>query len=203
MSCGSLRIRWVLGLVGVVGLVISNCAWAMDGETGAVGISGSGSAIACPQYGEIAGQAIFYPDSAESNDAGPNGAEASPVDPITINLEIAKTIPQQRCGLMFRDRLPDDRGMGFPFDPPAPVSFWMKNVPVALDMVFLTPESDAAGATHRIVGIITAPPCTEDPCPTYGPESDQVAWVIELAEGRAIAMGLKTGDRVKIQQFDP
>ncbi len=202
MYCGSLRIRWVLGLVGVVGLVISNCAWAMDGETGAVGTSmsgsGSGAAIACPQYGDIAGQAIFYPDSAESNDA-----DAHQTIPITINLEIARTIPQQRCGLMFRDRLPDDRGMGFPFDPPAPVSFWMKNVPVALDMVFLTPESDAADATYRITGIITAPPCTEDPCPTYGPESDQVAWVIELAEGRAIAMGLKTGDRVQIQQFDP
>jgi hypothetical protein len=59
----------------------------------------------------------------------PNGAK--------INLEVAKTPEQQAMGLMYRPALPDDRGMLFVFPSAQPVSFWMLNVPVSLDMVFL------------------------------------------------------------------
>ncbi|MGB3788643.1 MAG: DUF192 domain-containing protein, partial [Phormidesmis sp.] len=55
----------------------------------------------------------------------------------TFDIEVAKTSAEQSLGLMFRSALPDNRGMLFPFSPPKRVSFWMKDVPVALDMVFL------------------------------------------------------------------
>lgn len=195
MCCESRRnceknVRTSLALVGLlVGVMLSNCAWAVDGVEDSMEQSldqpVSSSAIACPQYGDIAGQAIFYPQGSQET------------KPVTINLEIAQTIAQQRCGLMFRDRLPDDRGMGFPFEPPRPVSFWMKNVPVALDMVFV--EQDAEG--YQILDTVTAPSCASDRCPTYAPKGDgDVAWVIELAEGRAADLDLKKGDRVEIQR---
>ena len=54
-----------------------------------------------------------------------------------IDLEVATTPEQQQIGLMYRNFLPDDRGMLFPFKEPVLASFWMKNVNISLDMIFL------------------------------------------------------------------
>ena len=110
-----------------------------------------------------------------------------------IFLEVATTPQQQAMGLMYRDALPDDRGMLFPMGRPRPVSFWMKNVPVALDMVFVY--------QGQIVGLAEAPPCTADPCPTYGPGNQLVDQVIELRAGRATELGLTVGDEVVIREL--
>ncbi|WP_225885227.1 DUF192 domain-containing protein [Leptolyngbya sp. KIOST-1] len=110
-----------------------------------------------------------------------------------IFLEVAATPQQQALGLMFRDALPDDRGMLFPMARPRPVSFWMKNVPVPLDMVFIY--------QGQIVGLAEAPPCTADPCPTYGPGNQLVDHVIELRGGRAAELGLAEGDEVVIREL--
>ncbi|MDZ8183278.1 MAG: DUF192 domain-containing protein [Nostoc sp. ChiSLP02] len=109
----------------------------------------------------------------------------------TIQLEVAKTAKQQAMGLMYRPALPDDRGMLFPFPSAQPVSFWMKNVPVALDMVFLQ---------NGVVKYIqpAAPPCANEPCPTYGPNTP-IDKVIELRSGRAAELNLKVGDTIKIE----
>jgi len=81
--------------------------------------------------------------------------------------------------------------MLFPFDPPRPVIFWMKNTPSPLDMVFLlNGEVKAIAADAR--------PCAADPCPTYGSD-DAVNQVIELRSGRAKELGLQVGDRLSIE----
>ena len=186
---------WTLSVLGVA-LLMGNCAWAIDMGNDSLERPESLSQVSatCPQYGEITGEATFFPRGSSSE--------------VVINLEIAETQPQQRCGLMFRDRLPDNRGMGFPFDPPEQVSFWMKDVPVALDMVFVTripnnrPNRPESKDAYKVLDIITAPPCANDPCPTYGP-AVQVAWVIELGEGQAEAIGLQKGDRLHIQRSQP
>ena len=109
----------------------------------------------------------------------------------TFDLEVAQTPRQQQLGLMYRQALPDNRGMLFPFSSPRPARFWMKNVPVGLDMVFLY--------QGQVQGIFEAPPCESDPCPTYGPGNLLVDNVIELRIGRAAELGLQTGDRVEIR----
>lgn len=108
-----------------------------------------------------------------------------------IQLEVAETQAQQSMGLMYRDSLPDDRGMLFPFNPPRNVTFWMKNVRINLDMIFLR-----NGQVKDVASNV--PPCTTDPCPTYGP-STAVDHVIELRGGRATELGIKVGDRLQIQ----
>ncbi len=114
----------------------------------------------------------------------------------TIALEVAATIDQQSMGLMYRDRVPPEQGMLFPFAPPRPVSFWMKNVAIPLDMVFVY--------RGQIVAIAAdVPPCTADPCPTYGPGRQVVESVIELAGGRAAELGLQVGDPVTIEWLEP
>lgn len=153
---------------------------------------------------------------------GPNPEAASPMpapearaaDPITLNgpgqllpvtataeikgemfdLEVAETQPQQALGLMFRSALPDDRGMLFPFDPPRRTSFWMKDVPVPLDMVFIRGGEVVAIAPE-------APPCPALPCPSYGPNDQIIDQVLELRSGRAAEIGLQVGDTVMIRSL--
>lgn len=110
-----------------------------------------------------------------------------------IRLEVARTRQQQSMGLMHRPPLPDDRGMLFSFESARPVSFWMKNTPSPLDMIFLRNGEVKAIAAN-------VPPCEADPCPTYGPErAVLIDSVIELRGGRAAELGLEVGDRVEIQ----
>jgi hypothetical protein len=113
-----------------------------------------------------------------------------------MQLEVAVTPQQKAMGLMFRPELPDDRGMLFLFDPPRPVQFWMRNVPVPLDMVF-TLNGEVQGIT------LSAPPCTTVSCPVYGPDNLPVNQVIEMRSGRAAELGIEVGDRIVIRFQEP
>ena len=108
----------------------------------------------------------------------------------SLNLEVARSPQEQATGLMYRPALPDDRGMLFPMTPARPVTFWMRNVPVALDMVFLYQGKVKAIAS-------SVPPCTTPECPVYGPLGD-VDNVLELRSGRALELEIKVGDEAKI-----
>lgn len=108
-----------------------------------------------------------------------------------FQLEVAQTPQQQSLGLMFRSELPDNRGMLFPFPSPRRASFWMKDVPVSLDMVFMYKS--------KVVAVITAPPCTTEPCDIYGPGNQIVDQVLELRGDRASEIGLQPGDTIDIQ----
>ena len=105
-----------------------------------------------------------------------------------INLEVAKTPKQQAMGLMYRNKLANDRGMLFSFDPPRKVNFWMKNCKISLDMIFLR-----SGIVKAIA--LDVPPCLVDPCPLYG-SGVPVDQVIEVRGGRVTELGLKVGDRI-------
>lgn len=109
-----------------------------------------------------------------------------------IGLEVAETSQQQALGLMYRTALPDNRGMLFPFNPPRSVSFWMRNVEINLDMIFIR---------DGIVVDIAAnvPPCTTTPCPTYGPAGVNVDAVIELRGERAAELNLTVGSPLNIR----
>ncbi|MCY7383228.1 MAG: DUF192 domain-containing protein [Microcoleus sp. CAN_BIN18] len=105
-----------------------------------------------------------------------------------IGLEVAQTPEEQAIGLMFRTELPDDRGMLFPIAPARNVRFWMRNVLIELDMIFLR-----EGIVQAIIPNV--PPCFSETCPNYGPDVP-VDGVIELKGGRAAQLGLKVGDRI-------
>ena len=112
----------------------------------------------------------------------------------TIQLEVARTPQQQAIGLMFRESLADDRGMWFPFPSERTARFWMKNVPISLDMIFLNGD--------RVVGIAAdVPPCEVEPCPVYGPDA-LVDGVIELKGGRAKELAIEVGDAIEIQSLE-
>jgi hypothetical protein len=103
-----------------------------------------------------------------------------------FTVEVAATPGQQETGLMFVRSLAPDRGMIFPYDPPQPVSFWMHNTLIPLDMVFIR-------ADGTIARIATAKPLDDTPVPS----GEAVAAVLEIAGGRAAQLGIVPGDRVE------
>lgn len=120
-------------------------------------------------------------------------ASASPV-PLTITasgkkhsfrVEVARTEAEQARGMMFRAKLAPDAGMVFPFDTPRVASFWMKDCPHPLDMVFIR-------ADGSIARIVTAVPYSLKP-ETSG---EPVVAVLEIAGGRAAELGINEDDTV-------
>ncbi len=101
--------------------------------------------------------------------------------------EVMKTPEQRAKGLMFRQFMPEDRGMLFDFDREEPVAMWMRNTYIPLDMVFIR----ANGTIHRIHE--RAQPLDETTIPAGAP----VRFVLEINAGVAARLGLKSGDRVR------
>ena len=100
-------------------------------------------------------------------------------------VEVARSAQEQETGLMNRPTLSPDRGMIFPYDPPQPVAFWMKNTLIPLDMIFIR-------ADGTIARIATAVPLSLEPVPAAEP----IAAVLEIGGGRAAELGIREGDRV-------
>jgi uncharacterized membrane protein (UPF0127 family) len=104
----------------------------------------------------------------------------------SFSIEVASTAEERARGLMFRRSLPKNAGMLFIYDRPQPVTMWMKNTLIPLDMVFIA----ADGRVHRIESH-TEPFSTE----VIESEGDVVA-VLELNAGQAGKIGLKARDKV-------
>ncbi|MBD6615032.1 DUF192 domain-containing protein [Komarekiella sp. 'clone 1'] len=168
-------IRWLSLLSMLLGVLLMSCSVPTTAKPPTFTSAQTPALESLGQTLQISGKAIV-----------PNGT--------TIQLEVARTPAQQAKGLMYRPALPNNRGMLFQFPSAQPVSFWMKNVPVPLDMVFLN-----KGVVKYIQA--SAPPCKSEPCPTYGPNTP-IDTVIELRSGRAAELNLKVGDIVKIEFLD-
>ncbi len=104
-----------------------------------------------------------------------------------FRVELADTPQAQSRGLMYRTELGDFEGMLFPSDVPEPRSFWMKNTPLSLDIIFVGPDGRI---TNIAAGTI---PYSLQPVPSTG----LAAAVLELRAGRAKALGIVPGDRVE------
>ncbi|SMR72191.1 hypothetical protein SAMN04488030_1464 [Aliiroseovarius halocynthiae] len=60
--------------------------------------------------------------------------------------------PQERAqGLMFREEMPMTHGMLFLFEIAQPVSFWMKNTLIPLDMIFVQSDGTISRVHHNAV----------------------------------------------------
>src|ERR1700728_235919 len=74
------------------------------------------------------------------------GAEDDSLEIVTstgrhaFQVEIADDDATRERGLMDRRYMAADHGMLFEFDREAPVSFWMKNTYIPLDMIFIAPS---------------------------------------------------------------
>ena len=133
---------------------------------------------------------------------GPVDAAGQPLEPLSIVtasgehkflVEIADDDAERERGLMYRPPLDDDRGMLFQFPAASEQSFWMKNTPSSLDILYIHPQG-------HIVSIAShATPYSETPLPSNGAANG----VLELRAGRADEIGAKPGDQVRHSFFRP
>jgi uncharacterized protein len=109
-----------------------------------------------------------------------------------FSIEVMRTPEEKAKGLMYRRELPQGRGMLFDFSPEQPVSMWMKNTYISLDMIFIR----ADGRILRIAENTT--PESEAIIPAGG----NVRGVLEVIAGTAKKYGIAAGDRVAHPLFD-
>ena len=68
------------------------------------------------------------------------------IDGHELLLQLALSNAEQKKGLMYREKLPEDHGMLFLFDYPDQRSFWMRNTSIPLDIAYF----DASGRLKEI-----------------------------------------------------
>ncbi len=103
-----------------------------------------------------------------------------------FNVEIADDDRERERGLMFRFSMLADEGMLFDFFSEQPVSFWMSNTYIPLDMLFIK----ADGTIELIAARAT--PLSERSIPSKGP----VRYVLEINGGLSEKLGIEPGDTV-------
>jgi uncharacterized membrane protein (UPF0127 family) len=105
---------------------------------------------------------------------------------LVFQVWLADTPQRQAQGLMFVRSLPDMRGMLFVHEQLRPMSMWMKNTYIPLDMVFI----DGKGRIQQIVERTT-------PHSLALIQSKEPALaVLEIAGGAAQRLGIRAGQQV-------
>ena len=144
--------------------------------------------------------ALSGPLSAARAEAPASVADQGPTEPLAIatkdgrrafQVEVMRNDAQRAKGLMYRRAMAADHGMLFDFERPLPVTMWMKNTYLPLDMVFI--RSD--GSIARIAAD-TEPLSTQ-----IIPSGEPVLAVLELNAGTAAKLGIRAGDRVEHPLF--
>ena len=107
---------------------------------------------------------------------------------VSVRVEIARTREELSRGLMWRSELDADAGMLFVFGNAAPRTFWMKNTPLPLDILFI----DDGGTVLNVAASTT--PYSEDPIRSSGP----ARYVLEVNAGFAATHGIGPGARVEL-----
>jgi len=138
--------------------------------------------------------AYFY---SQEPSAADSRALILPVDPSPLvavtkggersfSIEVADTDDEREAGLMFRQDMADDHGMLFVFETVRPVTFWMKNTPMPLDLIFI-------GQDGKIRAIKQGEPQSEAIISSGLP----VRFVLEFKAGTAAKNGIEYGDLVR------
>jgi len=114
-------------------------------------------------------------------------------NPIRVSVEIADTEEKRQLGLMYRPKLPELQGMLFLFPHEELLSFWMKNTPLPLDIIFIN-------TARMIVSIVqNTTPFSEKPLPSGSPAQ----FVLEMNGGFCQQHGITVGDRVEFAGILP
>ena len=110
---------------------------------------------------------------------------------LTVDAELATTPETRTRGLMERSSLPADQGMLFIFEVAQPLSFWMFNTLIPLDIIF-------ADAERRITSVYASvPPCRPPSrCPTYR-SNGPAQFVLEVNAGTVAKAGIEISDELR------
>jgi uncharacterized membrane protein (UPF0127 family) len=107
--------------------------------------------------------------------------------PATFKVEVAADDASQRRGLMHRTKLAADAGMLFDLHRPEMIALWMKDTLLPLDMIFIREDGTISSIAPN------AQPLSE----TSIPSAEPVRAVLEINAGRAAALDIEPGQKVR------
>ncbi len=110
---------------------------------------------------------------------------------ICLEAEIVNSEAQKKRGLMYRESLAWESGMLFIFDVPARYSFWMNNMRMPLDIIWIDSDKNIIDITQ------SALPCKgQQGCENIIPVSE-VKYVLEVNAGFSNKNKIRIGDKVE------
>jgi len=105
--------------------------------------------------------------------------------------EIAQTASQKEKGLMGREQLAENGGMLFVYDQEIRPAFWMKNMRIPLDFVWIDRNARVVDLHPSVL------PCGQD-CPSIVSRYP-LKYVLEIPAGSAEKRGIEIGDHAVIK----
>jgi len=103
-----------------------------------------------------------------------------------VTIEVARTFSSRKRGLMFRESLPEDRGMLFVYPEPDKLSFWMENTKVPLSIAFVDDHG-------KILQIEDMRPLDRGSVPS----KYEVRYALEMNQGWFERAGVAVGDTLE------
>ncbi|MCS6840647.1 MAG: DUF192 domain-containing protein [Roseiflexus sp.] len=206
--CGIVRFTYaVYAWLVLLLLVAAACSQARSGDalvmTTAAPSLASGASYPAPT-GAAGSDAYLTPEAAypapavaiiTPQTAGAAAPEATVVPDAIIEIvigehrleaEVVATPEKRSIGLMFRDALPENRGMLFVFPGPYSGAFWMRNTRIPLSIAFISQE-------RRILNIEDMQPFDEV---TQHAPRGVARYALEVNQGWFAARGIRPGDEV-------
>ncbi|MEM7695125.1 MAG: DUF192 domain-containing protein [Pseudomonadota bacterium] len=122
----------------------------------------------------------------------PQSLPTSPAQLVTatgthdLTVEMADDPIERATGLMWRESMPDDRGMLFDFGNEGERSFWMRNTILSLDIIYIRADGSVLSIAKG------TEPFSLAAIPSNGP----ARFVLEVNAGVADALSLAPGDRL-------
>jgi hypothetical protein len=107
---------------------------------------------------------------------------------ISIELEVAVSINKLAKGLMQVESIENNKGMLFIFQEEQKLTFWMKDTPVSLDIIYLNRNFEVVNIHEN-----TLPNQTS----VVYPSEQDAKYVIELKAGWSRKNALKIGDKLE------
>jgi hypothetical protein len=108
-----------------------------------------------------------------------------------FSIEVADDTAERSQGLMHRRSMPLSSGMLFIYETPQPLSFWMRNTLIPLDLLFI----DSQGVVQKIHH--SAKPLDETPIPG----GDNLLSVLEINGGLSKRLGITEGSEIRHPAF--
>ncbi|MBI4490598.1 MAG: DUF192 domain-containing protein [Deltaproteobacteria bacterium] len=108
---------------------------------------------------------------------------------LTVRVEVADTPAKRELGLQYRRELDEDQGMLFLFPTERVQSFWMKNTPLSLDIIFIGSHRRIVGIIHQAIPFSTASLSVTTPS----------QFVLEIKGGLSRLRGIEVGDAVRFE----
>lgn len=109
-----------------------------------------------------------------------------------ILAEVAATPQERSRGLMYRTQLDENSGMLFTFGETAEYPFWMKNMKISIDIIWIDENQNVVDMDQN------APPCAQESCELYTP-TQPIKYVLEVPAGWAQRNGVQNGTYVEFK----